>query len=76
MNALPLRPLSAATLALALLAAFTATLTQASVVITGTRVIYPGGDVMHGAEPAIEFETVVRGGCGGDAADPIAGSKG
>lgn len=42
MNALPLRPLRAATLALALLASVTATPALASVVITGTRVIYPG----------------------------------
>jgi fimbrial chaperone protein len=42
MNALPPRTLRAATLALALLASFSATLAQASVVITGTRVIYPG----------------------------------
>ncbi|MFS2127232.1 molecular chaperone [Pseudomonas sp. Pseusp97] len=42
MNASPLRPLRAATLALALLASFATPLAQASVVITGTRVIYPG----------------------------------
>jgi P pilus assembly protein, chaperone PapD len=42
MTAPPLRPLRAATLALALLASVSATLAQASVVITGTRVIYPG----------------------------------
>ncbi|WP_207883999.1 molecular chaperone [Pseudomonas sp. 30_B] len=42
MNALPLRPLRAATFALALLATLGASLAQASVVITGTRVIYPG----------------------------------
>ncbi|MFR0693625.1 molecular chaperone [Enterobacterales bacterium AE_CKDN230030158-1A_HGKHYDSX7] len=41
MKALPLRSPGAATLALALLASFSATLAQASVVITGTRVIYP-----------------------------------
>lgn len=42
MNALTLRPLRAATLALALLASVITSLAQASVVITGTRVIYPG----------------------------------
>lgn len=42
MTALPPRPLRAATLALTLLTTFAATLVQASVVITGTRVIYPG----------------------------------
>lgn len=41
MNALLLRPWSAATLALAVLAAAIAAPAQASVVITGTRVIYP-----------------------------------
>lgn len=42
MIALPLHPRRPAMLALALLTVFTATLVQASVVITGTRVIYPG----------------------------------
>ena len=42
MNALLLRPLRAATLTLAVLASVTPTLAQASVVITGTRVIYSG----------------------------------
>jgi fimbrial chaperone protein len=40
MNILPLRKLCAATFSLALLASVTAPLAQASVVITGTRVIY------------------------------------
>lgn len=42
MNLFPLHPRRAATLALALLLASAASLAQASVVITGTRVIYPG----------------------------------
>jgi len=42
MNSPRLHPLRAATLALALLAATFASFSQASVVITGTRVIYPG----------------------------------